>query len=296
MMWIRFSRRPALKIVSETMTRIEPASGIAKRFQKPLIMGILNCTPDSFHEASRSETKESAIERALRLVEEGADILDVGGQSTRPQSVAVSYETERARVIPVIAALSKQVKVRLSIDTDKAAIAQEALDSGATIINDVSAMRADQGMLKVALRAKQIVLMHMLGNPGTMQVNPSYKDCFAEVSGFLQERLNFFINAGGRQDQVVIDPGIGFGKTLDHNLELIRRTPELSAIAPVLLGVSRKSMFSKISPDKGSQDRLAGSLAVASWAALNGVKILRVHDVLETKRAMDVLMAIGHKA
>lgn len=278
------------------MTRIEPVGGIAQRFAKPLIMGVVNCTPDSFHEASRAETKESAVERALRLVDEGADILDIGGQSTRPQSVAVSYETERARVIPVLAALSKQVKVQLSIDTDKAAIAQEALDVGATIVNDVSAMRADKGMLKVALRAKQIVLMHMLGTPGTMQVNPSYRDCFAEVSDFLQERLNTFLAAGGRQDQVVIDPGIGFGKNLDHNLELIRRTQELSVIAPVLLGVSRKSMFSKISPDKGSQDRLAGSLAVASWACLNGVKILRVHDVMETRRVIDTLHAVSAQA
>ncbi|MBI5247246.1 MAG: dihydropteroate synthase [Elusimicrobia bacterium] len=279
--------------MNKTMTRPEQAVGIAKRFQKPLIMGIVNCTPDSFHEASRSETKESAIERAMRLVDEGADILDIGGQSTRPQSVAVNYETERARVIPVLAALSKQVKVQLSIDTDKAAIANEALDVGATIVNDVTAMRADQGMLKVALRAKQIVLMHMLGNPGTMQVNPSYKDCFDEVSRFLQERLNTFLAAGGRKDQVWIDPGIGFGKNLDHNLELIRRVPEFSAIAPVLLGVSRKSFLSKISPDKGPQDRIAGSLAVASWAALNGVKILRVHDVAETRRVIDTLAAVN---
>jgi dihydropteroate synthase len=266
---------------------------IAERYAKPLIMGILNCTPDSFHEQSRAETNESAVAMALRLVEEGADIIDIGGQSTRPGSVAVAYETERARVIPVIAALSKQIKVRISIDTDKAAIAQEALDAGATIINDVAAMRADKGMLKIALRAKQIVLMHMLGTPGTMQVNPTYKDCFFEVSRFLQERLNFFMNAGGRRDQVWIDPGIGFGKNIDHNLELIRRVQELSTIAPVLLGVSRKSMFAKISPDKGTSDRLAGSLAVASWASLNGVKILRVHDVLETRRVIETLSAVA---
>ena len=148
----------------------------------------------------------------------------------------------------------------------------------------------------VALRAKHIVLMHMLGTPQTMQKDPHYKDCFAEVSEFLNERLQSFIAAGGRKDQVWIDPGIGFGKNLDHNLSLIRRTRELSQIAPVVLGVSRKSMFSKIIPDKGTEDRLAGSLAVASWACLNGVSILRVHDVLETRRVIETLHAVASPA
>ncbi len=259
-------------------------------------MGVINCTPDSFHEGSRAATNELAVERALRLVDEGADILDIGGQSTRPGSVSVSEAVERARVLPVIKALSKQVKVRLSVDTDKAAIAEEALDAGADMINDISAMRADKGMVKAALRAKSVVLMHMLGTPGTMQQAPHYKDCFSEVSRFLQERLNSFLAAGGRKDQVFIDPGIGFGKNLDHNLVLIKRVGELSSIAPVVLGVSRKSMFSKISPDKGPQDRLAGSLAVVSYACLNRVSILRVHDVLETKRVIDTFQALGAQA
>jgi dihydropteroate synthase len=192
--------------------------------------------------------------------------------------------------------LARKVKIPLSVDTDKSEVAQAALDAGATIINDTSALRGDKAMVKAALKADRVVLMHMLGTPGTMQANPTYKDCYLEVSRFLQERLDSFLAAGGRRDQVWIDPGIGFGKTLDHNLELIRRVGELSDIAPVLLGVSRKSMFSKISPDDGPQDRLSGSLAVASWAALRGVKVLRVHDVLETKRAMDVLLAVNHQA
>ncbi|MDD5301809.1 MAG: dihydropteroate synthase [Elusimicrobia bacterium] len=270
---------------------------IAKRFARPLIMGVVNCTPDSFHAGSRASTNELAVERALKLVEEGADILDIGGESTRPGSDSVPVDIERVRVIPVIKALARQVKVKISIDTTKAAIAAEALDAGAVIVNDISAMRDDKDMLKVAQRAERVILMHMLGaSPKTMQANPAYKDCFAEVSRFLQERLHSFLAAGGREDRVWIDPGIGFGKTLEHNLTLIRRAGELSSIAPVLLGVSRKSLFGRISNDNGSEDRLAGSLAVAAYASLSGVSVLRVHDVLETRRTVEALRAVSEAA
>ncbi len=260
----------------------------------PLIMGIVNCTPDSFYEASRAGTEAQAVERALRLVEEGADILDFGGQSTRPGSSPVSVDVERKRVIPVIRAVAKQVNVKISIDTTKAAIAAEALDEGAVILNDVSALRADPDMLQVALRAERVILMHMSGlSTKTMQDKPRYEDCFSEVSFFLRERLNSFIAAGGREDQSWVDPGIGFGKTIAHNLSLIRRAGELSSLAPVLLGVSRKSMFSSITADTGAQDRLAGSLAVVSWAFWNGIAALRVHDVLETRRVIETLRAVS---
>lgn len=260
-------------------------------------MGVINCTPDSFHAGSRATTSDLAVERALKLVEEGADILDIGGESTRPGSDAVPLEVERVRVIPVIKALAKQVKVQISIDTTKAAIAAEALDVGATIINDVTALRGDKAMAQAALKADRVILMHMLGDsPKTMQANPTYKDCFDEVSRFLQGRLQSFIAAGGRADRVVVDPGIGFGKTLDHNLTLIRRAGELSSIAPVLLGVSRKSMFGKIFNDNGSEDRLAASLSVAAYACLSGVSILRVHDVLETRRVLETLRAVSEAA
>lgn len=260
-------------------------------------MGIVNCTPDSFHAGSRANTCDAAVERALKLVEEGADILDFGGESTRPGSDSVSVDVERARVIPVIQAVARKVKIKISVDTSKAAIAAEALDNGATILNDVTALRGDKAMVKAALKADRVILMHMLGDsPKTMQSNPTYKDCFVEVSQFLQERLNSFVAAGGRKDQVVIDPGIGFGKNLNDNLTLIRRTAELSAVAPVLLGVSRKSMFSKISNDNGSEDRLAGSLAVASYACFAGVSILRVHDVLETRRVIETLRVVSEPA
>jgi len=267
---------------------------IAKRFQKPLIMGVVNCTPDSFYEGSRASTSDLAVERALKLVEEGADILDIGGESTRPGSDSVAVEMERVRVIPVIKALARQVKVKISVDTTKAAIAAEALDCGASIINDVTALRGDKAMVRAALKADRVILMHMLGiSPKTMQSNPTYKDCFSEVSRFLQERLDSFVAAGGRADRVWADPGIGFGKNLPDNLTLIKRAGELSSIAPVVLGVSRKSMFGKILNDNGSGDRLSGSLAVAAYACFNGVSVLRVHDVLETRRVIETLKAVS---
>lgn len=273
------------------------AAGPAEGFVRPLVMGVVNCTPDSFHAGSRAGSPEAAVERALKLVEEGADLLDVGGESTRPGSEFVSADVERVRVIPVIKALAKQVKVRISVDTTKAAIASEALDCGAVIVNDVTALRGDPAMAKAALKAERVVLMHMLGDsPKTMQADPRYGDCFAEVSAFLRERRDAFLQAGGRAEQVVVDPGVGFGKTLEHNLTLIRRAGELAEIAPVLLGVSRKSMFGKILPDGGSEDRLAGSLAVAAWAAFSGVSVLRVHDVLETRRALETLRRVAEAA
>lgn len=279
------------------MTEPLPVDGIAKRFRKPLIMGVVNCTPDSFYEGSRASTSDLAVERALKMVDEGADILDIGGESTRPGSDSVPLEVERVRVIPVIKALAKQVKVQISIDTTKAAIAAEALDCGATIINDVTALRGDKAMAQAALKADRVILMHMLGDsPKTMQSNPTYQDCFDEVSRFLQGRLHSFLAAGGRADRVIVDPGIGFGKTLDHNLTLIRRAGELSSIAPVLLGVSRKSMFGKILNDNGSGDRLSASLSIASWACFNNVSILRVHDVLETRRVLETLRAVSESA
>lgn len=260
-------------------------------------MGVVNCTPDSFYEGSRAATSDLAVERALKLVDEGADILDIGGESTRPGSDPVALEVERVRVIPVIKALAKQVKVQISIDTTKAAIAAEALDCGATIINDVTALRGDKAMAQAALKADRVILMHMLGDsPKTMQAHPTYKDCFDEVSSFLQGRLNSFLAAGGRADRAIVDPGIGFGKTLDHNLTLIRRAGEFSSIAPVMLGVSRKSMFGKILNDNGSGDRLSASLSIASWACFNNVSILRVHDVLETRRVIETLRAVSESA
>lgn len=264
------------------------------RFRAPRLMGVVNATPDSFYAGSRAATSEAAVERALRLADEGADFLDVGGQSTRPGSDAVGLEAERARVIPVIRALAKRVKIPISVDTDKAAIAAEALDAGATIVNDVTALRGDPGMAKAAARADRVVLMHMLGtSPKTMQADPRYGDVFAEVRDFLAERLDAFEAAGGDRAKVWVDPGVGFGKTLEHNLTLIKRAGELAALAPVLLGVSRKAFLGKISADGGPEERLSGSLAVAAWAGFSGVEVLRVHDVAETKRVLAALKALA---
>ncbi len=256
-------------------------------------MGVVNVTPDSFYAGSRAPSTESAVERALRLIEDGADLIDVGGQSTRPGSDSVPLDVERARVIPVIAALARQVKVPISIDTDKAAVAAEALDAGARIVNDVTALRGDPAMAAVAARAERTVLMHMLGTcPKTMQDEPHYDDVVAQVREFLSERLDAFAAAGGDPARVWIDPGVGFGKDLQDNLALIKHVGDLAAVAPVLLGVSRKSFLGKIHADMGPQERLPASLALASWAGFAGVEVLRVHDVAETKRALEALSAV----
>jgi len=279
-----FSRLPA------------PEAGAAAplRFRAPKLMGVVNVTPDSFYAGSRASSAEAAVERALRLVDEGADYLDIGGQSTRPGSDPVGTDAERARVIPAIKALAKRVKVPISVDTDKAEIAAEALDAGARIVNDVTALRGDPGMAKVAARAERVVLMHMLGTRAkTMQDAPRYDDVVEEVKEFLAERLEAFAAAGGDPARVWVDPGVGFGKNLEQNLALIRRVGELASVAPVLLGVSRKSFLGKISADDGPEERLPGSLALASWAGFAGVEVLRVHDVAETKRALAALAAVA---
>jgi len=262
------------------------------RFRAPRLMGVINVTPDSFYAGGRSASTEAAFARGLRLVEEGAEFLDIGGQSTRPGSEAVPLEVELERVIPVIQALSKIVAVPISIDTDKARVAAEALDAGARIVNDVSALRADPDMARVAARAERVVLMHMGGaSPKTMQADAHYADVVSEVRAFLSERLDAFQAAGGDRKRVWVDPGIGFGKDLEQNLALIRHAGELSSLAPVLLGVSRKSFLGKISTDEGPEDRLPGSLALAAWAGFVGLDVLRVHDVLETKKALAALAA-----
>ena len=264
------------------------------RFRAPRLMGVVNVTPDSFYPGSRTASTDAAVQRGLRLVDEGADFLDVGGQSTRPGSDPVALEDELARVVPVIAALAKKTKVAISVDTDKARVAAEALDAGAKIVNDVTALRGDRGMARVAARAERVVLMHMLGtSPKSMQENPRYGDVVGEVREFLAERLDAFEAAGGDRKKVWIDPGIGFGKNLDQNLALIKHAGELSEIAPVLLGVSRKSFLGKISADAGPEERLNGSLALAAWAGFVGLDTLRVHDVAETKKVLAALAAVA---
>ncbi|OGR89278.1 MAG: dihydropteroate synthase [Elusimicrobia bacterium RIFCSPHIGHO2_02_FULL_57_9] len=264
----------------------------------PLIMGVVNVTPDSFYVGSRTPRPEAAIERGLRLCVEGADMLDVGGQSTRPGSEPVCEQEELRRVIPVIEGLAGQAGVAISIDTDKASVARKALKAGASILNDVSALRNDPDMAKAALGYEAVILMHRGGkNSKTMQDNPVYENVLEEVKQFLIERRNVFLRAGGEASRALFDPGIGFGKNLEHNLSLIKHLDELGALGPVALGVSRKSFLGRLAaPDQnnipGPEERLEGSLAVACWAVMAGVKVLRVHDALATRRALQVLGAI----
>lgn len=286
---MRSSRSPAL----------DPVLPAPPRFRAPRLMGVVNVTPDSLYAGSRTPSTESAVERALRLVDEGADLLDVGGQSSRPGSQAVPLDLERARVIPVVAALARRPGLRcpISVDTDKARIAEEALGAGARIVNDVSAFRADPAMARVAARAERVVLMHRLGDSSkTMQDNPRYADVVAEVRAFLAQRLRAFADAGGDPARAWVDPGIGFGKEAGHNLALIREIGGLSKVAPVLLGVSRKSFLGRIGAGADPEERLPASLALAVWAGFAGVDVLRVHDVAPTKRALAALASVAAEA
>lgn len=266
-----------------------------RAFRAPELMGVVNATPDSFFPDSRAKSLDAVVEKAALLAEQGARIIDLGGQSTRPGSEEVPLAEELDRVIPALKRLAKELPshVYLSVDTDKAEVARQALDAGAKFLNDVSALRRDPAMAKVAARYEKVVLMHRLGDSSkTMQAAPRYRDAPAEVAAFLRERGAAFFEAGGRFDQLMVDPGIGFGKELDHNLSLIKHVATLATVAPVVLGVSRKSMFGKLHPDAGPQDRLSGSLAIAAWACYASVSVLRVHDVLETKKLIETLKAV----
>jgi dihydropteroate synthase len=278
---------------------VDVADLLAAPRRLPLVMGIVNVTPDSFFEGSRAPSSQAAADRALAFCEEGADLLDIGGQSTRPGSDPVSLDEELARVMPVLEALAPRVKVPLSIDTDKAEVARLALEAGASIVNDVSAFRADPKMLATCLKAQAVIAMHRGGDsPKTMQSAPKYADVVKEVAAFLAERLHAFQDAGGQTKRLLIDPGIGFGKTYEHNLSLLKHLDVLADMGrPIVLGVSRKSFLGRAiaasaAAAPGPEERLEGSLAVACWAMLSGVKVLRVHDVKATQRALRTLSEV----
>ena len=261
---------------------------------RTLIMGILNVTPDSFSDGGKFQSLEKAVARGFQMVEEGADIIDIGGESTRPGAKPVQPLEEIARTVPVIKKLREKTGALISIDTQKAEVARAAIAAGADIINDVSAL-ADPGMAAVAAETGAgLVLMHMLGTPETMQNNPRYDDVVSNVWNFLEERMAFAVGRGIAPEQIALDPGIGFGKTDEHNLALLKGIPQLAAAGrPVLVGVSRKSFIGRITGG-GTDGRLAGSLAVAAFAVLRGAHILRVHDVKEScdaARLVDTLRA-----
>ncbi len=259
-----------------------------------LIMGIVNVTPDSFSDGGRYLDTGRAVEHALALVAEGADILDIGGESTRPGAEPVEEAEELRRVLPVIRAVRSQTPVLISIDTMKAAVARAALEAGADIINDVTGLRADAAMLRVAAESSAgIVVMHMTGTPQTMQFNPHYDDVVAEVRGYFENRLRLLENEGVAPERVVLDPGFGFGKTLEHNLALMRELPQLSASGrPLLVGVSRKSMIAKVLHSDAMEDRFWPTVALSAYAREHGARIVRVHDVKPNREALRMMEAI----
>ncbi len=256
------------------------------------LMGVVNVTPDSFSDGGLYLDPEAAIAHGRELAAAGAEILDVGGESTRPGADPVDAEEELRRVVPVIRGLS-DCGCELSVDTSKAQVAATALDVGATIVNDVTALRGDPGMATVcAERGATVVLMHMLGEPRTMQDDPRYEDVVTEVKGFLAERLQSAVAAGIAEEQVWLDPGIGFGKTAAHNMELLRRLGELRELGrPLVIGTSRKSFIGKVDGSAAGA-RLGGTIASSVLAAAEGADVLRVHDVAEMAEAMTVAAAI----
>lgn len=260
---------------------------------RPLIMGILNVTPDSFHDGGLHDSLDQAVRHAEAMLAAGADIIDVGGESSRPGAEAVPEEEELARTRPVVGALVRRLGCVVSIDTVKSKVARAALQEGACIINDISAMSFDPMMLEVpqAFHAG-VVLNHIQGRPKDMQDAPAYADTVAEVAAFLKGRVQLLAAMGLSKDHIAVDPGIGFGKGVEDNYRLIARLEELDSLGcPILLGVSRKSFIGKTQGLEAS-DRLIPSVAVALFAALKGVSILRVHDVKETREALAMIAAI----
>jgi len=258
--------------------------------RSPRLMGILNVTPDSFSDGGAHLREEDAVRRALEMVEEGVDILDVGGESSRPGSDPVDAREEMERVLPVIRRLSKEVEVPISIDTTKSEVAQAALDAGAGMINDISGLHWDKKLAELAARYRvPVVIMHTRGKPKTMQQDIHYRSLISEIIRYLQEGISVALEAGVPEDQIVVDPGIGFGKRLDDNLMIMKHLYEFSVLGkPILLGASRKSFIGQVL-DVEVNDRLEGTLAATLLGALQGADIIRVHDVKENRRVLKML-------
>jgi dihydropteroate synthase len=261
---------------------------------RPLVLGIVNVTPDSFSDGGRHASADAAVAHGLALVEQGADLLDIGGESTRPGAAPVPPEEELRRVVPVVERLAARTQVPLSVDTSKAEVARACLAAGAHVINDVTALAGDPAMPEVVRAAGSgVILMHMQGTPATMQLNPQYADVVADISTFFEARLQYSAKVGIARERLALDPGIGFGKTLEHNLRLLARLDEFQRHGrPVCLGVSRKGFLGKVL-GRPLEQRLAGSLAAACFAIARGAaQILRVHDVEATRDAVTLLAAI----
>jgi dihydropteroate synthase len=261
---------------------------------RPLVMGIVNVTPDSFSDGGRYSAVEAAVRHGLELVAQGADLLDIGGESTRPGAVPVPLDEELRRVLPVLEQLAKQTAVPLSVDTYKATVARRCLDGGAQILNDVTGLTGDPAMLDVGTQTHAgLILMHMQGTPATMQCDPRYDDVVTDISRFFETRLQSLADLGIARERIVLDPGIGFGKTVEHNLMLLARLEEFQRFGrPICLGVSRKGFLGQVL-QRPVEQRLAGSLAAVCYALSRGAaQIVRVHDVGETRDAVNLFAAI----
>src|SRR3990170_4627171 len=259
----------------------------------PIIMGILNVTPDSFSDGGQYQNADTAVNHALQMLEEGADIIDVGGESTRPGAYPISEAEELKRVIPLIKLLSKEVRKPISIDTYKARVAEKAIEAGASIINDIGGLLMDKHMAKVAAEAKvPVIIMHKKGNPRIMQKYPVRKNVMSEILSYLQKSVSRAVNAGIDEDKIILDPGIGFGKTLHQNLKILKRLKEFKSMGfPILIGTSRKQFIGAILK-LSTRERLYGTLATLSIAVMNGAHIVRVHDVREAVQVVRICDAI----
>ncbi len=277
------------------MSSIEVTGGRALRFGSvPLVMGIINVTPDSFSDGGLHISPSVAIENALQMEIDGAAVIDIGGESTRPGSAGVSEEEELERVLPVVRGLRDESDVLISIDTTKAAVARAALEAGADIVNDVSALRADAGMIAlIAERRCPAILMHMRGEPRTMQEKISFKEVVEEVAEELGAFVQAAIAGGIALDRLLIDPGIGFGKTFEQNAELLRSCARFTRIAPVVIGASRKAFIGNLTGQPNGAARMAGSLGAIAAAARGGAHFVRVHDVRETVDFLKVFAAVS---
>jgi len=276
-----WKQRPAFRVPL-------PSGGFLDTGPRALVMGVLNVTPDSFSDGGRFVAPDRAVQHGREMAEAGADIIDVGGESTRPGSEPVPAEEEMRRVVPVIEELAAEVDVTISIDTQKARVAEAAIEAGARLINDVSALRADPDMAPLAAeRGVAVCLMHMRGSPKTMQDNPTYDEVVGDVRRWLEGRIEFAAASGIGRERILVDPGFGFGKTPQHNLELMRRLHELHGLGcPILVGASRKSTIGLVL-NAGPEGRLYGTLATVACAVMAGCHAVRVHDV---RPAMDVVL------
>jgi dihydropteroate synthase len=257
-------------------------------------MGVLNITPDSFSDGGQHFDTNKAIESAKRMIIQGADIIDVGGESTRPGAQSVSIVDEIRRVIPVIEALHRSTDIPISIDTSKPEVMKLAVEAGANMINDVCALSADGALEAAAMLNVDVCLMHMQGSPKVMQKDPAYNDVVDDIKDFFSQRIEVCIEAGIAEDKIILDPGFGFGKTLEHNIEILKRFNEFKIFGlPLLAGLSRKSMIGTLLDDRNVDGRVVGSVTGAIIAVQNGADIVRVHDVLETKDALTILGGVS---